>query len=215
MRGSLMLTAAGSCVLFACLGEEPRPADLKVWTPPTADTPLHPVTIARPSSAAALNTAATEISGTPAAIACATCHAAGSGAAFAARAGTQANYHQHVDIKHGGLTCASCHVPGAPGKLHRAAGQQFPLVESLELCSQCHGPQRRNYEHGAHGGMRGYWDRQRGPRQRNDCIVCHAAHAPAYPKVTPVLGPIDRFAAPRLRPGSLVEQRYGEGKTHE
>ncbi len=136
---------------------------------------------------------------------------AGDGVAFADRPGAPKGLHDHVEIAHGGLACASCHVLGAPQQLHTAAGDKLPIDEAMTLCSQCHGPQRRNYDHGAHGGMRGHWDLQRGPRQRNDCVTCHPAHAPAYPKVTPVPGPKDRFGNPRVHPGSLVETRYGSG----
>jgi hypothetical protein len=63
----------------------------------------------------------------------------------------------------------------------------------MDLCGQCHGPQARDYAHGAHGGMTGYWDLSRGPRERNNCIDCHDPHAPAFPKVRPVFAPKDRF----------------------
>ena len=55
----------------------------------------------------------------------------------------------------------------------------------MTLCAQCHGPQFRDYQHGAHGGMTGYWDLTKGGRMRNNCIDCHDPHAPKYPTVTP------------------------------
>ena len=60
-------------------------------------------------------------------------------------------------------------------------------------CAQCHGPQYRDYRHGAHGGMRGHWDLSRGPRERNHCVACHDPHAPAFGQFEPVPGPRDRF----------------------
>ncbi|MBI5610873.1 MAG: hypothetical protein HY902_18485 [Deltaproteobacteria bacterium] len=63
----------------------------------------------------------------------------------------------------------------------------------IELCSQCHGPQARDYQHGAHGGMTGYWDLRRGDRFRNVCVDCHNPHVPAYPQFAPVQRPRDRF----------------------
>ena len=69
------------------------------------------------------------------------------------------------------------------------------MREALTLCSQCHGPQRRDYDHGAHGGMTGYWDRSRGGRQRNHCVDCHDPHQPAYVGGLPVPAARDRFGA--------------------
>jgi hypothetical protein len=63
----------------------------------------------------------------------------------------------------------------------------------MTLCAQCHGPQFRDYQHGAHGGMSGFWDLSKGGRTRNNCIDCHDPHAPKYPTVTPARGPNDRF----------------------
>lgn len=206
-------------LLLGCGRDELRPVRPAPppWTAAGDGDPLHAVEIVRPTSAAGLDTADLEISGTPASVACVTCHAPGAGKAFAQLAEATEDFHKHVELTHGDLSCASCHVPGAPQELHTAAGERFPIVEAMTLCSQCHGPQRRNYDHGAHGGMRGHWDLQRGPRQRNDCVACHAAHAPAHPQVTPLPGPKDRFANPRVHPGSLVERRYGQraGVGHE
>jgi hypothetical protein len=63
----------------------------------------------------------------------------------------------------------------------------------MRLCAQCHGPQYRDYQNGAHGGMTGNWDLSKGGRVRNNCIDCHDPHAPRYPTVTPSRGPNDRF----------------------
>jgi len=67
----------------------------------------------------------------------------------------------------------------------------------MTLCSQCHGPQRRDYNMGLHGGMNGYWDLTKGGRTRNTCINCHDPHAPAFPLVMPVLPPKDRISVPK------------------
>ncbi len=198
-------------LLSACASDERNSlrAVAPAWTSATPDVALHPVDIVRPTSAGGLDTRDLEITGTPASIACVTCHGPGAGEAFTRRPDAPEGFHDHVEVLHGDLVCGSCHQPGRPQQLHTAAGDRLAIEEAMTLCSQCHGPQRRNYDHGAHGGMRGYWDLQRGPRQRNDCVTCHAPHAPAYPKVTPMPGPKDRFASPRAHPGSLVEMRYG------
>ena len=94
-------------------------------------------------------------------------------------------------------------VTGAGGNLGRAVvnrfladGQAVPYTEVMTLCGQCHGPQTRDYAHGAHGGMNGYWDLRKGGRTRNTCINCHDPHAPAFPLVMPVLPPRDRISVP-------------------
>ena len=66
----------------------------------------------------------------------------------------------------------------------------------MTLCSQCHGPQATAFEHGAHGGMNGYWDLTRGPQMKNNCIDCHDPHVPAYPKMIVGFKAKDRFNTP-------------------
>ena len=73
-----------------------------------------------------------------------------------------------------------------------ADGRKLPFSEAQLLCAQCHGPQARDYLHGAHGGMNGYWDKARGTR--NTCTDCHDPHAPLYPAWTPVFHPRDAGA---------------------
>jgi hypothetical protein len=70
------------------------------------------------------------------------------------------------------------------------------FADVMKLCAQCHGPQFRDYQHGAHGGMNGYWDLSRGGRSRNNCIDCHDPHAPAYVGAIPAPRPRDRFLTP-------------------
>jgi len=104
-------------------------------------------------------------------------------------------FHPNLHYAHGGLSCLSCHDAGNYDALRRADGRliAFPQA-SQNLCSQCHGPQTRDYAHGSHGGMRGYWDLSRGERTRNSCTDCHDPHAPAFPAVSPVFAPKDAGA---------------------
>ncbi|MCA8987464.1 MAG: hypothetical protein KDA78_07480 [Planctomycetaceae bacterium] len=104
-------------------------------------------------------------------------------------------FHQGMHYQHGSLTCVSCHQPDdGYSSLRLADGTSIAFFESIQLCGQCHGPQLRDYEHGAHGGMTGYWDLTRGGRERNHCLHCHDAHKPAYADFQPVAPPRDRFA---------------------
>ena len=102
-------------------------------------------------------------------------------------------FHTGTEVVHGELSCESCHGEGDREHLRLADGQLLVGEQSIDLCSQCHGPQRRDYNHGAHGGMAGHWDLALGPRQRNRCTGCHAPHRPAYPRLLPAPGPNDRF----------------------
>lgn len=204
MRLLLLLVASLSC------GDPPRDDAPIAWSPAGPETPQHVVTIARPTSSGKLRTTASELSGDAVAIGCPTCHEAGRQASMASTAaGAGPRFHEQVQLVHGDLECKSCHS-AKPHLLHTAAGELFAIEQSMTLCSQCHGLIRRAYDNGAHGGMRGYWDLQRGPRTRNDCITCHSPHEPAYPRVTPMPGPRDRFKGQTPSTGSIIEKRFHE-----
>lgn len=202
---------------LACSGPA-RENDAPDWTPASSDAPVYPTHIVAPPSTGMLKTEATEVSGDPVGIACMTCHEAGAGAtqSFAQRTrearskDSPRSMHTEVVLAHGNLECASCHQTDSPDHLHIAAGESFSLAESMRLCSQCHGLIRTAYDNGAHGGMRGYWDLQRGPRERNDCIACHNPHSPAHPQVIPAPGPKDKNVYREVHEGSIIDQRFGK-----
>ncbi len=139
--------------------------------------------------------------GRPTVAPCGTCHRPGEAAALPGTAQGIAGPHLGLTVSHGELTCAACHAKDARDRLRLADARVIPLTSAMELCAQCHGPQKRDYDHGAHGGMRGYWDLTRGPRKRNHCIACHDPHAPQFGSFMPVEGPRDRFSeiAPGVR----------------
>jgi hypothetical protein len=104
------------------------------------------------------------------------------------------DFHQGLAYQHGNLACVACHDPGdGYSTLRLADGSALAFGDSIQLCAQCHGTQYRDYQRGAHGGMTGHWDLQRGGRTRNHCQHCHDPHVPKFPKVHPVFGPRDRF----------------------
>lgn len=103
--------------------------------------------------------------------------------------------HAGLRFQHGNLACNACHDPTRYDGLHLATGESLPMTEAIQLCRQCHGPQARDYDHGAHGGMRGHWDRARGPRERNHCVDCHDPHAPAWGQFLPAPPPRDTHRA--------------------
>ena len=129
--------------------------------------------------------------GTPAEVACATCHTTRSPNVGNRTAGDLDSFHQGLVVQHGDLSCLSCHNDANYDTLKLADGTAVGFENTMQLCAQCHGPQSRDYKNGSHGGMNGYWDLSRGPRNRNACTVCHDAHAPAYPQLMPVFAPTD------------------------
>lgn len=150
--------------------------------------------IHRPAALGALDTTLTQADGAPVGVACETCHSAGTGPAIADRLGDPETFHTAVRLQHGGLACDACHDPQDRTRLRLADGTRLDLADAMALCSQCHGPQRRDYDHGAHGGMTGAWDLRQGARTRNHCLDCHASHAPQFGTYTPVFPPKDRMS---------------------
>jgi formate-dependent nitrite reductase cytochrome c552 subunit len=160
--------------------------------PPTAAT-LHPVAVRKPAGPPVVKAGYTDDKGRPVTIACATCHATKDPNPQARLGEDLKLFHQGLKGAHGNLACVSCHNPGDKyDSLRLADGRPLPYAEVMQLCAQCHGPQYRDYQHGAHGGMTGHWDLTKGGRVRNNCIDCHDPHAPKYPTVRPAAGPHDR-----------------------
>jgi hypothetical protein len=152
------------------------------------------VAIRKPAAAPSILTGTLDEKGQPVSIACATCHSTKPPNPGATLGTPLVAFHQSLIGKHGNLACSSCHNPAdGYSTLRLADGRSLPFTEVMTLCAQCHGPQFRDYQYGAHGGMTGYWDLSKGARTRNNCIDCHDPHAPKYPTVTPARGPNDRF----------------------
>lgn len=166
-----------------------RPTTITTTTPP-----LHPVVINRHTAPRVLS-GATDRAGRPATIACGTCHAVRPPDLGNRAAADLDQFHQGLNIAHGTNSCLSCHDAGDYDRLKLADGRKVAFDDSITLCSQCHGPQRRDYDHGAHGGMNGYWDLSRGGRVRNTCVDCHDPHVPKYQGAIPTPRPRDRFQA--------------------
>jgi formate-dependent nitrite reductase cytochrome c552 subunit len=130
--------------------------------------------------------------GNAAGVACMTCHSTRTPNLKNGIAGVvPKDFHQGLAYAHGGQSCLSCHHADDYGSLRLADGRKAAFSEAQLLCAQCHGPQTRDYLHGSHGGMNGYWDKTKGARTRNTCTDCHDPHAPAYPQWTPVFAPRD------------------------
>lgn len=158
--------------------------------------PLHPVVIRRPAGPPRVPTGATNYHGQPVTVACGTCHATTPPNVLTRSSADLDQFHQGLKYAHGELTCLSCHNPADYDALRLADGRSLEFTDVMTLCGQCHGTQLRDYRHGAHGGMTGYWDLSRGPRTRNNCVNCHDPHAPKYPLARPVFPPRDRISVP-------------------
>jgi hypothetical protein len=209
------MLAARSCVLSLVLGvvacNAPDSARFSAWGPPARPSAAFGTVIVRQPGLGGLNVSVGDKSAPPVALACATCHGDADQAALARREGHPSAFHADIAFKHGQLKCKSCHDAAQPSTLRLSSGDPLPLTSYIDLCAQCHGPQYRDYQHGSHGGMKGYWDLQRGPRERNGCIACHGAHDPVYPQVLPAAPPNDRFLEPHALPGSAIENRWSGG----
>ncbi|MFB6264066.1 MAG: hypothetical protein ABEL76_10650 [Bradymonadaceae bacterium] len=144
-------------------------------------------------------------------IRCSTCHDSMVDGPPATRPEEVGSFHADMTLEHGDLSCNSCHSMEDRDRLSLADSTQISFDRTMELCGQCHGPQLRDYRHGAHGGMSGHWDLSRGSRTRNHCVNCHDPHDPAYPTVEPAPPPRDRFL--NRPPGSNTSDSHGE--THD
>ncbi len=178
-------------LLTGCLGGFADP-DREFGDPIETDA-LHPVVINQPLTLGVVDSDRVDINGTPIGVACATCHGPSPEASFAADPDAPEDFHTAVELEHGTLECSFCHDDEDRTKLHLADGSLLDIQDAMTLCAQCHGVQFRDYTHGSHGGMNGYWDRRQGPRSRNHCVDCHAPHQPAYQPVLPVFPPRDRY----------------------
>lgn len=145
---------------------------------------------------------------------CETCHALRPASTLPASMLELDQFHQGLELEHGDLRCGACHTEGAPTTLHLADGRKLPPGGAMQLCAQCHGPQYRDYEHGAHGGMTGHWDLSRGERTRNHCIDCHDPHAPQIRSIIPAPPPRDRFFGQRAVGGAEPGATGAAGAPH-
>jgi len=174
------LTVALGAACSAPLG------DVSARTAEAEDNPIeYSVTIESPDGVGALRTGLVNSAGKSAEILCATCHPSNSPPE------SDFVFHTREVIEHGPLGCDYCHAPGDRSKLRLANGERLSMADTMVLCAQCHGPQFRDYQHGSHGGMQGYWDRRAGPSSKKHCVGCHHPHRPSFKGMWPKPGPID------------------------
>lgn len=157
---------------------------------------LFPVQIRKPAGPPRVMTAVQDAQGALVTVACSTCHGTRPPNPENRTVKDLDEFHGGMAFSHGTVSCLSCHNPSDYDSLKLADGRRVEFTDVMTLCGQCHGPQMKDYEHGAHGGMNGYWDLTRGPRTKNNCVDCHNPHAPQFPKMQPTFKPRDRFLEP-------------------
>jgi hypothetical protein len=109
-------------------------------------------------------------------------------------------------LEHGINTrCFNCHHRTQRDCFVDDFGLAISWDQPQLLCAKCHGPVYRDWQHGAHGRVNGYWDTGRGLRRRLRCIECHDPHRPPFAAMRPAPGP------QTLRMGPIRESGPGNG----
>ena len=194
---TLSLVTAGF-LYYSPESEDDSEYSNEVWH---ADAPQHEVHINPTPELPFVDSGKVDRDGKPIAVRCNTCHSTKEPNIQTNKGSDLKEFHQGLHFNHGTLNCTSCHNPEDYESLRLANGTSIPFSQTIQLCTQCHGTQYRDYKNGSHGGMTGYWDLGRGSRQRNTCTDCHAPHAPDYPQVMPVF-------PPKVREGSKLPETH-------
>lgn len=98
--------------------------------------------------------------------------------------------HREIQLEHGINThCLNCHHPTNRNAFADSQGGEISWSEPQLLCAKCHGPVYRDWQHGSHGRINGYWDVELGEQTRRKCIECHDPHRPPFPALSPAPGP--------------------------
>ena len=96
-------------------------------------------------------------------------------------AGGDFTKHEELQLVHGINTrCLNCHHPVNREAFVDDFGEEIPWDQPQKLCSKCHGPVYRDWQHGSHGRINGHWDTAQGPLVRLRCIQCHDPHHPPF-----------------------------------
>jgi len=90
--------------------------------------------------------------------------------------------HHLMEFKHMDniQNCFLCHNRFDYEHLRLINGSILSFDDSRQLCSQCHGEKKKDWENGVHGKQIGKWN---GKKFRDTCVECHDPHKPAFPKM--------------------------------
>lgn len=173
--------------------ETPASEVVKEPSPASPTLEKFSVTIRKPAGPPRVITPLKDIHGGSVTVGCSTCHTIRPPNPQNKTVKSLDEFHSGMAFSHGTVSCLSCHNPTDYDSLQLADGSRVDFTEVMTLCGQCHGPQLKDYEHGVHGGLNGYWDLTRGPQRKNNCVDCHNPHVPQFPKMQPTFKPKDRF----------------------
>jgi hypothetical protein len=97
--------------------------------------------------------------------------------------------HKDIVVNHypGMDKCQLCHDPYDMNQLKRMTQEPVSFNASQEICGQCHGEKKRDWEMGAHGKTVGGW---MGAAQKLSCVGCHNPHAPRRPTMQAMSAPV-------------------------
>ena len=105
-----------------------------------------------------------------------------------------ASAHGEIVLEHGGNNrCLNCHHPSDRNKLLASDGSGIGFEKSEMLCGKCHGVQLREWNAGIHGRVSGYWNQEKGEKNKLTCVQCHDPHSPKFKPLKPAPGPIGRL----------------------
>lgn len=196
--GALSATSATpAAAIVPAAVPAPAPASITITRGEPVKVVLPPAgqVLIRPSRTPVVLSSELTYTGEPVTVTCGTCHATRPANLQNGQEGrVPAEFHQGLIYRHGAQSCVSCHNASNYDTLRRADGRPIAFPDARELCSQCHGPQARDYAAGAHGGMQGSWDLAKGGRVRNTCTDCHDPHSPKFVQLMPVFAPVDKGA---------------------
>jgi len=89
--------------------------------------------------------------------------------------------HTEIRFTHGiNARCLICQHPTNREAFVDDFGEEIPWDQPQRLCSKCHGPVYRDWQHGSHGRINGHWDTAQGELKRLKCIECHDPHHPPF-----------------------------------
>ena len=95
-----------------------------------------------------------------------------------------------IKLDHGrNNRCFHCHNPKDMDTFQNRDGDPVEYKDVVLMCTNCHGPQYRDWLAGIHGRRSGYYDTRKGEQKTLRCIECHNPHNPVYPRLKPAPGP--------------------------
>ncbi|PCJ16197.1 MAG: hypothetical protein COB02_16745 [Candidatus Cloacimonadota bacterium] len=106
--------------------------------------------------------------------------------------------HEKLKVNHGDMWCFSCHDQTNRNKLKLIDGSLVDSKDVVQVCAQCHGMVKRDWDAGVHGKRTGYWN---GEKEVLACIKCHDPHQPPF-------APMKPFSPPRNRFGPIKKEQH-------